>query len=264
MLRTQRRSPARGFTLVELMVVMVIIAVLASLISVAVIKVMDNAKITRVRTEIESMHQAILSNYKIKDTLPPNVQDAARLARFWQSMFPYAQEQPPAGLTSAQALVFWLSGFSPDRNKPITGVGTRIPPFPFVVSRLHDPANPTDTVAPADPTQGQTGQWVNSAGKTVFPVYYPDHNEMTQPYVYFDVSRPGSTASYANTNSGNTLTPYKNDNGGAFMNAQSFQIVCAGTDNDHGTGGSVPTGVSGGDLDNVTNFARGLLVDEKP
>ena len=41
MLRTARRSLARGFTLVELMVVMVIIAILASMISVAVVKVID-------------------------------------------------------------------------------------------------------------------------------------------------------------------------------------------------------------------------------
>ena len=265
MSRTPRRPLARGFTLIELMVVMVIIAILASLISVAVVKVIASAKITKVKTELDGMHGAIImfKTTRQLQSLPPNFQDATALKRFWDQVFPWAQEQPPTNLTAAQALVFWLSSFSSDRNKPISGQGTRSAAYPFVVARLHDPANPTDTIS-----AGTTSQWVNSAGKLVYPVYWPDHTDMSQPYVYLDVSRNYQTPpTYQNAYSGNTLAPYKNDAGNAYVNAQSFQIICAGVDNDHGkggNGGNFPSGIAGGDMDNITNFAKGLLVDEKP
>jgi prepilin-type N-terminal cleavage/methylation domain-containing protein len=265
MLTRSRRPRPRGFTLIELMVVMVIIAILASLISVAVVKVIDAAKIAKVKTEIDGLGTAIATFKVARQVYPCNFNDSTTLTRSWQAMFPYSTETPPTNLTAAQALVFWLSGFSADRTKPLTGQGTRQAYFPFNPARLHDPSNPTGPVTAGDPTKGQ-GAWVNQGGATIYPIYYPDHVEMTQPFVYFDLSRANTAVTYVNSFTGHTLAPYKADSG-QLVNAQGFQIICAGLDNDHGVGGAggtYPTNIITADLDNITNFAPGQLGDAKP
>jgi len=152
----------------------------------------------------------------------------------------------------AQALCFWLGGFGPDAEHPVSGWlddpnVDRTNYFAFDNARLRFPE-----------------------GKTKCPVYLPPEGG-DAPYVFF------SSASYAtqapfnsdfNQGGKGTAKPYRADStGGGFVNPNSFQIISAGRDGDYGGGtGSFPSGAGyvTGDKDNRTNFSLGTLDDAIP
>ena len=141
-----------AFTLTELLVVIAIIAVLAALATNAAINALNAGKRTAILLEIDGLATAI-ENFKIDyGSYPPNGMNPGGITlavndyvRMFKKAFPRHQEpqelievfagglgrgpfnvQPPAeggGLTSAEAINFWLGGFSKDPKYPISGPG---------------------------------------------------------------------------------------------------------------------------------------------
>ncbi len=73
MRHTGRRPAARGFTLIELMVVLVIIGVLAALIVPNVLERADDARVTAARTDVNNLVQA-LKLYKLDNQRYPTAE----------------------------------------------------------------------------------------------------------------------------------------------------------------------------------------------
>jgi len=254
-------SSRRGFTLVELMVVMVILMILAGLASYAAVGLVAKARIAAVGSEIQSMAQAVEA-FKLKYGIyPPNFEDTAAVQKAWGKMFNYRATEDPSAfkLTPDQALVFWLSGFGPDPTKPIssglntaTGDDKREKFFSFSQDRL--------------------------VGTYPKQVYVPYHNDMTQPFAYFDVSRrTPATQNTATTPKMGNRFPYRSDAKDSagketYQEQGKFQIMCAGVDNDWGGNANdspatyYPSGtnIAGGDKDNLTNFSGGAIGDKLP
>jgi hypothetical protein len=148
--------------------------------------------------------------------------------------------------TPAQALCFWLGGFSNDPERPISDLAldpafNGTPWFPFDQSRLQHPG-----------------------GKNSPPVYVPASGD-DAPYVYFSAVNYELQPPFDATSQADIVgcaTPYRSDDG-AFVNPRSFQIISAGLDGDYGGGvGSFPSGLryESGDQDNITNFSCGTTL----
>jgi prepilin-type N-terminal cleavage/methylation domain-containing protein len=128
----------RGFTLTELLVVITIIAVLAALASVAVVRALDTAKQTRQKTEVDGLDAAFKAYKEKYGSYPPcdlsNINAVrAHVARAFPryNISNLANDLKLAVDNSVfrpdQALVFWLSGFSPDITNPfVTPTGAQI------------------------------------------------------------------------------------------------------------------------------------------
>ncbi len=150
-------SSRSGFTLTELLVVIAIIGVLASLIAVAAKAALDASNRAAVVLEIKNMGGAIEDLKNDYGAYPPNVmsngsnqavaqvtQDALRM---FKKAYPRADAQEleivkslcgmnhnssivtistdpiDGGMTAAEALVFWVGGFSSDERFPLSGPG---------------------------------------------------------------------------------------------------------------------------------------------
>jgi prepilin-type N-terminal cleavage/methylation domain-containing protein len=153
---TIQRIARPAFTLTELLVVIAIIAILASLITAAAVNAMNASKRTAIVTEIRQLGDAI-ERFKtnLGGAYPPNVFPESLLAnaaeqkinrdylsRFLTKSRPNAVEFVPtasvtsgannlqtiltAGVRPSEALVLWLSGFSGDTKRPLSGADLEV------------------------------------------------------------------------------------------------------------------------------------------
>ena len=200
-----------GMTLVEVLVVISIIAILAGLLVPVIGAVRRRGQITATVLELQNLKNAI-EQYKQKfGDYPPDGSNAVVFQRHIRVAFPRIAPQEIANLNSlildshypavtkldpAEALVFFLGGFSDDPRFPFTGKGG-----PFTGSR-------STGIFDFDPTRLSTGDTtVNintssnpilvslstdetalhnqvAAARDIFPVYFPKNS--AAPFVYLD------------------------------------------------------------------------------
>lgn len=243
----------RGVTLVEMLVVVAIIGILAAILVPVVYSGLIRAKVARLVIEVGLLDQA-MRQYKTEyGEYPPNFTNGAYTAAspnrpidFLTRVFKRLDttlgtyQAPPAQLDPAEALVFWLQGFGPDKRNPIAG--TKVALFDFDKTRLKD-------------TDGDT-----------FFEYYPKEGR-DAPYVYIHNSAY-ATLTHSGMGQGGTIRAYRSDSTATvYANQDTYQIICAGLDGDYGSNTSTKTFPSGAgynpqDRDNVTNFGDGKTLED--
>lgn len=234
---------ARAFTLTELLVVITIIAILAGLITGAAINALNRAKQAAITLEIQQLAGSLEDIKNTYGAYPPNVfrnsdttlgltnnekrTNASNLVLFMRKSvsrsteFQTVLQSPPqrnttsdlldnlypvyeTGLTPAEALVFWLQGFSKDVQRPLSGTD-------LVARSIDDNGTTEDDVITIesftplyDFDRGRLRISRDSNGKrrSIKEIYRADGSGpfeillyeylpsgSQQPFVYFDTSR---------------------------------------------------------------------------
>lgn len=201
-----RRSGSRkGFTLVELLVVIAIIGVLVGITLPAIQAVRMQFDKTANKFEIQSLNDAVVKYQTVYGDYPPDGSSYPIMERHLRKAFPNilqselrlldpldtANPLRPVQMDPAEALVFFLGGFSSDKQRPLTGKGG-----PLI--NMGTAASPDYRYNPARENSMHefiSGRLVLNdetafAGGTsdVFPVYMARNNTIDEgcPYVYFD------------------------------------------------------------------------------
>lgn len=246
-----KRTRRDAFTLAEMLVVIAIILILASLLVPAVYLGLVAAKNAAIAVEVGQLDAAMKQYKVLYKNYPPSSNPAATAVEpvitahirsvFGRATLTTPNTAPPYGMTAAEALVFWLQGYS---NNPIDPLGgTRVALMQFDQTRL---------------------KATRVVGGIQLYTYGPSDGQ-GQPYLYI---HNGSYASltYAGVTPGKgTARAYFSSVApNPYINADSFQIISAGLDGDYGAdvaNKQFPAGLNyqTGDKDNVTNFSGGTL-----
>ena len=111
-------SSRRAFTLTELLVVIAIIAVLAAMVSVGVMRALDTAKQTRIKTEVDQLDAAFKAYREKYGSFPPSLQGLAgsnALIQHIARAFPAATTLRQLGRRSA-CVRGSITSFAPTRH----------------------------------------------------------------------------------------------------------------------------------------------------
>ena len=273
-----------AFTLVEMIVVMAIIGALAAILIPTLRAAMVRAKVTAIAGDLANLDAAI-SQFKEKyGDYPPDFSNRQVLVRHVQKAWPRVTvkemriflattlDDPRWRVDRAEALVFWLSGFSEDPLHPFTGSGGPFSGgernqdtafFPFDNNRLTE----STSVLPCTVTLQGGGTYTFRAREstddkllygndkindpfpvcltrgTNLPIVYIDaHYYRYSSYPEHGVGAVFTGHAHAYLSERKRLNPKDTDNSGAldpeevfeFVNPHSYQLIAAGLDEDYG------------------------------
>ncbi len=202
----KRQVQPAGFTLVELLVVIAIIGVIAGLLMSGVFAAKKKVINGRIAIDLSQVAQA-MDTYKIDhEAYPPNSTDINELRRFIQRTWPKIDNTELASVSTllntyldpAEAVPFWLGGFSSNPKFPFTGPGGPLVfdgtnffanpernkgTFQLDVTRLTLGPRQLVTAGPPTDIYGQLSTEEAPAAGDSFPVYIGYGSKM--PLVYF-------------------------------------------------------------------------------
>ncbi len=238
------------FTCLESFVLIAIVAVLGAIL-IPTISLGPRPRPVSTILEISQLTLAFEAYKHEFGDYPPDFSDRSVLEEHLQIAFSISEQQVddwlsaevttrnPRALDAAEAIVFWLGSLSKDPKRPFLDSEEKYCFFEFDESRLID----------AD------GDGWQEYGSKCLP---------SVPYVYID-ARSISSCRYPDS-------PIEGIEGTARAYQQSieaeedFQIISAGRDGDYGTSLDERvypdgTGYSDGDLDNITSFSDGMILE---
>ena len=307
-----------GFTLVEVLVVVVIISLLIGLATPALVIALRKTEVATMRIELSLVEQALEAYRNEYGEYPPDFTDVndenthnQNVIDHLNRLFPRRREllnvnelktyfkaanlpgpSGKGGLFPDQALLFWLRGFHPNPQYPITGdttgdhavsldgewtgdnVLTEREPLMEFNNKMIGSVTSVNDLPPGE-------SWVDdfnleTPGEVLVLTRAP-----RSPIVYFDsrgnyfeptLSEPTKPKQFLVSDNGvekGTAMPYMSDRSERFMNPKTFQLISAGQDSHFGNYNGNPKHYPGGtnyddyDADNLTNFSSGTLGEDK-
>jgi prepilin-type N-terminal cleavage/methylation domain-containing protein len=306
-----------GFTLIELLIAIAIIGILVAIAVPTAFVALRRAKIGAMKLELTNLGIA-LEEYRQKyGDYPPDGSDVSLVERHLRKAFPRILNTefvflraacggtgggnfPNGVMNRAEAIVFFLGGFSSDPQRPLTGTGG-----PFVIVNNNPVYNTDRQNAIYEFGSGlvmndEVDYSTHVRGQAEPPDQLPAFRlrNSTVPVAYFDsrtyqfnlsatdilynsYENTGTTASFGAARPYLSTTVSTATNTRKYQNDKTFQLVCAGLDNDFGgtawdstvlfifpTGESIPAGSArynsaqnAAQLDNITNFSESTLED---